>query len=309
MGKFEDKTYSPMLIGKSSEAFDSDDYLYELKWDGTRCLAYCDQSTILINKRGRILNDQFPELMNLHKSMKKACVLDGEITVFHNGKPDFYALQRREMMRSSFRVELASQQDPATFLAFDLLYWNDQDLTEQPLIKRKKKLSQFQDQMHAVLSRVYEKEGLRLYDFAYQQGLEGIVAKEKLSTYQPGKRSTSWIKIKNLKDEDFVVCGYLKKEGKFLSLVLGQYDKKELLYRGHVTLGVSDSLLKQKNLPIQKQCPFQIVPQHHEKAVWFSPKLVCTVKYMEKTETGSLRQPVLKGFREDKSIRECQMER
>lgn len=301
---FDQRGYAPMLIGRSSEAFDSDEYLYEIKWDGTRCLAYCDGHTELINKRNKLLNDQFPELLQLHRCLPRNAVLDGEITVFHDGKPDFYALQRREMIRNPFRIKMAMEKDPAIFLVFDILYYNGKDCTSLPLLQRKQKLAVFKNSEVAALSQVYEKEGIKLYDWTCSQGLEGIVAKDKEGLYQCGKRTSSWIKIKNLKDEDFVVCGYIKKEGNVLSLVLGQYRGKHLSYKGHVTLGVSETLLNRK-LPVTDRCPFPAAPPAHEKAVWLKPQLVCTVKYMDKTVSGSLRQPVLKGFREDKRAREC----
>ena len=301
---FDQHGYAPMLIGRSEEAFDSEDYLYEIKWDGTRCLAYCSDHTELINKRDKLLNDQFPELLNLHRCLPKTAVLDGEIVVFHDGKPDFYALQRREMLRSAFRIRLAQESDLATFIVFDILEYNGKDLTGLPLVKRREKLKRFKESETAVCSRVYLYEGEKLYAWTQRQNLEGIVAKEKTSLYQCGKRTSSWIKIKNLKDEDFAVCGYIRKERNVLSLVLGQYQGKTLVYKGHVTLGVSEALLEKK-LPVTPDCPFPETPKNHEHAVWLKPKLVCTVKYMDKTSAGSLRQPVLKGFREDKTAKEC----
>ncbi|WP_303015914.1 non-homologous end-joining DNA ligase [Holdemania massiliensis] len=304
---FDQHGYAPMLIGRSEEAFDSEDYLYEIKWDGTRCLAYCSDHTELINKRDKLLNDQFPELLNLHRCLPKSAVLDGEIVVFHDGKPDFYALQRREMLRSAFRVRLAQDSDPATFIVFDILEYNGKDLTGLPLVKRKEKLKSFRQSETAVCSRTYLQEGRQLYAWTQAQNLEGIVAKEKDSLYQCGRRTSSWIKIKNLKDEDFVICGYLQKERNVLSLVLGQYQGRTLVYKGHVTLGVSETLLRRK-LPVTSQCPFPEEPQNHERAVWLKPKLVCTVKYMDKTAAGSLRQPVLKGLRDDKRAIECKVD-
>ena len=104
-----------------------------------------------------------------------------------------------------------------------------------------------------------------------------------------------------------MICGYLQKERNVLSLVLGQYQGRTLVYKGHVTLGVSETLLRRK-LPVTSRCPFPQEPQHHERAVWLKPKLVCTVKFMNKTAAGSLRQPVLKGLRDDKQAVECQID-
>ena len=208
------------------------------------------------------------------------------------------------MLRSAFRIRLAQESDLATFIVFDILEYNGKDLTGLPLVKRREKLKSFKESETAVCSRVYLYEGEKLYAWTQRQNLEGIVAKEKTSLYQCGKRTSSWIKIKNLKDEDFAVCGYIQKERNVLSLVLGQYLGKTLVYKGHVTLGVSEALLKKK-LPVTPDCPFPETPKNHEHAVWLKPKLVCTVKYMDKTSAGSLRQPVLKGFRKDKTAKEC----
>ena len=208
------------------------------------------------------------------------------------------------MLRSAFRIRLAQESDLATFIVFDILEYNGKDLTGLPLVKRREKLKSFKESETAVCSRVYLYEGEKLYAWTQRQNLEGIGAKEKTSLYQCGKRTSSWIKIKNLKDEDFAGCGYIQKERNVLSLVLGQYLGKTLVYKGHVTLGVSEALLKKK-LPVTPDCPFPETPKNHEHAVWLKPKLVCTVKYMDKTSAGSLRQPVLKGFRKDKTAKEC----
>ncbi len=138
-----------------------------------------------------------------------------------------------------------------------------------------------------------------------KQSLEGIVAKRKDSKYYFDKRTKDWIKIKYLQDDDFVVCGYIIKENNVTSIVLGQYRGGSLVYRGHVTLGVSSAdfqeIARQKKLELP---PFE-APAGNENAVWVEPVLVCTVKYMMKTPNGGMRQPVFKGLRRDKGPEEC----
>ena len=119
-----------------------------------------------------------------------------------------------------------------------------------------------------------------------------------------GARTRDWIKFKNLIDEDYIVCGYIKKEGNVVSIVLGQYQGDRIVYRGHVTLGVSREDFQVILWLPENNPPFS-PPKGNENAVWVEPSHVCTVKYMEKTSAGGLRQPVYKGLREDKDPREC----
>ena len=153
------------------------------------------------------------------------------------------------------------------------------------------------------LSRYIEQSGTALYDLAAQQGLEGVVAKRKGSLYYPGKRTKDWIKFKNLKDDDFVVCGFIEKSGGIVSIVLGQYNGNKLIDKGHVTLGISRQDFRVISGIPRSTAPFT----DSEDTVWISPVLVCTVKYMEKTAAGMLRQPVFKGLRDDKAPAECQI--
>lgn len=124
--------------------------------------------------------------------------------------------------------------------------------------------------------------------------------------YFPGKLTKDWIKCKNLKDDDFIVCGYIRKENHMTSIVLGQLLNRAMIYKGHVTLGVGGQpFQKIKALPILPSPPFQETPPGNENAVWVAPFLVCTVKFMEKTSSGGMRQPVFKGLRDDKRPGDC----
>lgn len=154
---------------------------------------------------------------------------------------------------------------------------------------------------HFSLSRVYD-NGPALFELTTQQGLEGIVQKRKNSLYYPGKRSRDWIKVKNLIDEDFVACGYIPR-GDLCSLILGQYNGADLIFCGHVSLGVS---MQEASLyPTSEQCPFSSTPSDSSHTRWYSPLQVCTVRYMERTSHGSMRQPRLKCFCRDKVPQEC----
>lgn len=176
-----------------------------------------------------------------------------------------------------------------------------------PLTERKELLQkavQSENSRFAV-SRYIEKNGISFYNLAEQQELEGIVAKRKDSKYYLDRRTKDWIKIKYLQDDDFVVLGYVPKENSMNSIILGQYRANELIYKGHVTLGVGGEPFRKIQALDKVHCPFSEIPKGNENAVWVEPKLVCTVKYMMKTESGGLRQPVFKGLREDKAPKEC----
>ena len=172
-------------------------------------------------------------------------------------------------------------------------------------MKRKQHLSKIIKENERInISRYIEKDGIRLFDLAKQHGLEGIVAKRKESKYHIDKRTKEWIKCKNLLDDDFVITGYILKEKGVVSLVMAQYDHQHLTYMGHVSMGVSLSYL-QTHSKKSEDCPFDIYPEGNENAIWIKPFLVGTVKFMEYTKQGGLRQPVFKGFRDDKLPEEC----
>lgn len=307
MDLFESKGIKPMLIAEIAEPFDSPDYIYELKLDGERCIAYLDNNgTVLQNKRSLILNNRYPELMEIHKAAKVKCILDGELAVLVDGKPDFSQIQRRALLSNPFKIELAASKHPACLTVFDLLYIQDHAVMELPLMERKKLLNKaVSENPHIAVSRYIEEQGTSFYRLAEKEGLEGIVAKRKNSLYFTGKRTKDWVKIKNLKDDDFVICGYIEKENNVVSVVLAQYHKNSLIYKGHVTLGVSREDFRKIAGIKQKDIPLFPVPKGNESVVWLEPELVCTVKYMTKTSGGGLRQPVFKALRDDKKPWEC----
>ncbi|HEY8805758.1 MAG TPA: RNA ligase family protein [Clostridium sp.] len=308
MNLFESKVIKPMLIGENQEAFDSPDYIYELKLDGERCIAYLDKEvTELRNKRNVKMLTKVPELANIHKQVKKRCILDGELIVIKDGKPNFYEIQRRSLMSNTFKIQLASSKLPASFTAFDILYYDDHQVTDLPLMERKKLLAKVINENERIaISRYIEEQGIQFYQLAKQNDLEGIVAKRKVSKYYLDKKTKDWIKIKYLLDDDFVVAGYIFKEHGVISIVLGQYLGKILVYKGHVTMGISTEDFQVINsTPELSSQPFNELPSGNDNAVWIEPNLVCIVKFMMKTANGGLRQPVFKGLRDDKMPNEC----
>lgn len=306
MDIFDTKNIKPMLISEMQDAFNSPDYIYEIKWDGIRCISFLnDKSTDMRNKRNKIMIPLFPELEDLYKQAKVKCILDHELVVLKNGMPDFYEVQKRALMSNPFKIELAAKKYPASIIAFDILYYKDNDITSLPLIERKKYLSEVvvENNLLAV-SRYVEDNGIELFEAVKVKELEGIVAKRKSSLYWQGKRTKDWIKCKVMANDDCVVCGYIQKANNMTSLILGQYDNDVLVYRGHVTLGVSLRIMNQYKYQIIDYSPFGYIPPGNDEAIWVAPELVCIVESMP-TEKDSFRQPVFKGFRNDKLAREC----
>lgn len=308
MDIFDDKNLKPMLIGVIGDAFDSPDYIYELKLDGVRCLAYLDSGgTELRNKRNIRVSRIYPELTNIHKQAKKKCILDGELIVMNQGKPDFEEIKRRALMSNKMRIELAAAKLPVSITVFDILYLDGTQTTNLPLMERKKLLEKTVKENESIaISRYIEQQGVAFYQLAEQNDLEGIVAKRKDSKYYFDKRTKDWIKIKNFQDDDFVISGYIHKEEYVASIILSQYRGKSLVYKGHVTLGISsDDFARISGHPKLNKAPLPDSAGRNEGAVWLEPTLVCTVQFMDRSEGGFLRHPVFKGLRNDKDPKEC----
>ncbi len=295
MDLFAEKNISPMLIAEMKDAYDDPDWIYELKLDGCRCVAYLEDGKVTLrNKRNMELLPRFPELTQMHKQAKKRCILDGELVVLVGGKPDFYELQKRTLMLDRFKIELGASKLPASFIAYDCLQTGDQVLMDAPLMERKDILTNLivEDDRFAV-SRFIGENGIDLFRMTVERELEGVVAKRKDSLYHMGKRTKDWIKFKRMADENFVICGYI--QGKMPSLVLGEVINGELRYAGTVTMGVRQEELKYLK---KGACPFKDRLKGKEEIVWCVPEMVCTVEYMPNTKE-ALRQPVYKGIRTD----------
>lgn len=301
MTLFEKKNIRPMLIGIQGEPFDDPDYFYELKLDGIRCIAYLDDSgTDLRNKRNIRLLPKVPELSEIHKQVKKSCILDGELAVIKDGRTNFNEIQKRVMKENPMKIRMSAERLPACFTAFDILYLDGQETASLPLWERKKLLTavMVKESKYFAVSHYIQGNGTEFFQLTKEHRLEGIVAKRKDSRYYFDKRTKDWIKIKNMADEDFVICGYIRKSSRVVSLVLGQYTEGEMEYRGHVTLGVSERIVEQLKELMCDTSPFGKVPVGNENAIWVQPKLVCTVEYMA-DEGSTRRQSVFKGIRTD----------
>lgn len=306
MDIFDNKGIKPMLIAEMQNPFDSPDWIYEIKLDGIRCISYLDHTgTDLRNKRDKKLLPHVPELSEIHLRTREKCILDGELFIMKNGTTDFFEIQKRALMTDPFKIKLAASRFPASYVAYDIIYYRDRPVTDLPLMERKQLLESIVSEDPQIsVSRYIETNGNKLYQATRANGLEGIVAKRKNSKYYFDKRTKDWIKCKHMKTDDFIVCGYIKKANNMTSLIIGKYHRGELIYKGHVTLGVSLNTIYQHRPTETDFPPFKDLPENQPEAVWFEPELVCIVESMP-TDKPGLRQAVFKGIRNDKAPQDC----
>lgn len=318
MFSLEKVTISPMLA-RSSRPFDSEKHIFELKWDGSRCIVFVDKKNVrLQNRRLMNITYRYPELLNMSKFLRvNSAVFDGELVIFVEGVPKFDRLQQREHVNDPNKIEILSKLIPVSYVVFDLLYLNGRSLMKKPLTERRELLKGlFPISENVIYSESYTK-GKKLLSLALKKGFEGIMAKEKLSPYLPGERSAYWLKIKKAFDIDAIVCGYLEGEGLrkevFGSLILGIYDKEKIIHIGQVGTGIDQKTARRiynilTNMKTNKN-PFKEIPHFKRKAYWVKPELVIRVGYQELTKDNKLRVPVFKGIRYDKSPEECILEK
>ncbi len=299
MDLFQDKNISPMLIAQMWEPFDDPDWIYELKLDGCRCIAYLEKDRVILrNKRNMELLPRFPELSEIYKRAKRRCVLDGELVVMVNGVPDFYELQKRTLLTSRTKTLLGANRLPASFVAYDCLQVEDGVLLDTPLLERKEILQNLVEENERIaVSRYIPEKGTQLFALTVEKELEGVVAKKASSLYYQGKRTKDWIKFKRMADKDFIICGYEQGSGpgKMVSLILGEYQEGELVYAGTVSWGVRREVIRAL---AKGACPFREGIESNGNIVWCKPEKTCIVEYMPNTQD-ALRQPVFKGIRDD----------
>ncbi len=308
------KRYSPMLCFPG-KPFDGKDFIFEIKYDGTRALCYLGKETLMINRRDNDIYYRYPEFSAIKKSVKaRSAVLDGEVVVFTKGKPDFPKLQTREHGSDQMKIRFLSREYPATYVVFDLIELNGKDLRPLPLLERRRLLKGIiKESGTIILSEFIEGKGKALFEQARLAGFEGIIAKRKDSGYEM-KRSRSWLKMKTTSTIDCVVCGYTKgrswRERTFGGLILGAYHDGKLTYIGRAGSGFDRKMLQDSMgllAPLRTgKCPFAEPPEMEaEVAGWLKPELVCEVEFLLVTGDLKLRAPVFKRFREDKRPEDC----
>ena len=291
MNLFMNKNWQPMLLEQKKHPFDSKDYYFELKLDGTRALIFATTKSIIIKTRHSTdVSFKYPELQNIRKLVTKPTIFDGEITSFINGKPSFKALATRTHLKDKTKIKNQSIINPVTFIAFDILYLA-KNLTNLPLEKRKRILNQFPDTEVFIKNKYLEKEGKKLFSQVKKLSLEGIVAKKKDSPYLINTRTTNWLKIKNLKEEEFYIAGFTENTNSY-SLYLGEYLDNSLSFVGKVSIAKNNSLMKK--VLSEKKISSSPFSNYKEKITYLKPKLKCQVTYLERTKNNHLREPSIK---------------
>jgi bifunctional non-homologous end joining protein LigD len=307
-------TFAPMLATPATERPRHGEWAYELKWDGIRAIAFVDGGRArFTNRRGGDITARYPELRALGRAMGSTrAILDGEIVSIDpaTGRPDFHRIQQRMHVDGEHRIRKLSEELPVTYIVFDLVWFDGHSLVPEPYEERRARLlalgltgPNWQTPPHEV------GDGAATEDVSRQFGLEGIVAKALGRAYEPGRRSTAWLKIKHGRRQELVVGGWMPGEkgrtGSVGSLLVGYYADDEpdvLVYAGRVGSGLTqaDVARYDRELPEIERAtsPFERgdVPRG---ARFVAPRLVVEVKFTEWTPNGAIRQPVWLGDRDD----------
>lgn len=305
----------PMLARLSRLPADDDRYAFEIKWDGIRALAYIEGGRVCLESRNRLdVTSQYPELRGLGETLgSRRAILDGEIVALDEaGRPSFARLQQRMHLGSDAVVRRRMREVPVTYAIFDLLYLDGRVLMSLPYAERRKRLDALGLAGEAWHVPAYHVgDGAAMLAASRERGLEGVIAKRLDSTYEPGRRSGAWLKIKNQNRQEFVIGGWLPGERHPIgSLLLGYYEGGALRYAGNVGTGFTQAMLDQLHSLLAPQRsernPFSTRPPKHP--VFVEPTQVCEVEFSEWTRDGALRQPSFKGLRPDKDPREVTRE-
>jgi bifunctional non-homologous end joining protein LigD len=306
----------PMLASIGDRPFSDPNWLFEIKWDGVRALAWIADGVLTLRARsGADITARYPELASLPVAISaRQMILDGEIAaVDAHGRSDFGLLQERMHVRAP--AENLISRVPVVFFAFDLLYCDGYDLRRSPLIERKQLLQRLLHTSDRFRFSDHQLErGKEIFELAKQNGLEGIVAKRIDSPYV-SERSTSWVKLKVTQTLDAVIGGWTAARTTAIplgSLLLGLYQGKRLRFIGHVGSGFDGEKLEELSNKLKKlassSCPFDALPETNEKPSWVSPTLVARVKFSGWTQERALRHPVFIALREDVRPTDCQWE-
>jgi bifunctional non-homologous end joining protein LigD len=312
-------TVQPMLATLIDEPFDDQNWVYEVKWDGYRAVAFMKNGKIELKSRNdKSFNEKFYPVYDTLKSIAINAVLDGEIVVLEkNGTANFAALQN---WRSEADGDLV-------YYVFDILWYDGKDLKGLSLLERKAILKEVMPQNDLILlSEHFDTSGVGFLNEAKKLGIEGIMAKRKESVYHIHERSADWLKIKANRRQEVVIGGFTKNEGSsklFSSLLVGLYEGKKLIYTGKVGTGFSaklqQELIAQFKPLVTKNSPFDDEPDinkssrfrprpPHAAVTWLHPNLVCEVSFTEMTGDGLMRHPSFVGMRNDKNAKKVILE-
>jgi bifunctional non-homologous end joining protein LigD len=305
--------FTPMLAtpGQLPPAAEDDRWGYEFKWDGVRAVAFVGGGRLLLRSRkGDDITVRYPELQQLPDPLAgHDVVVDGEVVALdEQGRPDFGALQNR-MHRTGPEVPKMAAEKPVTYLVFDLLAIDGEDLLDRPYAERRERLDALEASGHRWgATPWFAGGGETIAAAGLENGLEGVVAKRLDSPYRPGVRGPEWVKVKNFRTQSVVVGGWRpgkgRRAGGIGSLLFGVHDDEgRLVYAGHVGTGFTDAPLRELKglLHRRKSSPFDgALPREVTRdAVWVEPDLVGEVAYGVWTADGRLRHPSWRGVRED----------
>ena len=284
---FHNYQLKPMLLEEVNEPFNDKNFLYEIKFDGIRALIYVSKNSFkILSRNGTNLTNKYPELKKIQKLVgNHEIIFDGEIIATEGALPSFSLLQKRNKIKKI--TDKIIEEVPVTFIAFDILYDNV-DLTNLSLDKRKKILGQYPDNSVFIKSRIYS-GGLSLFKMVKKIGLEGIVAKKRKSIYLFGKRTSDWVKVKNIHVDNFIVHGYLEKTNTY-SLLLGEYKNNKLKYVGKVSVNKRHEVMRK--IKKSKKVNNSFV-NFLEDAIYVEPTISVRVRYLEKHKSGALRHATL----------------
>ncbi len=311
---------APMLARLGKLPRDETGWGFEVKWDGVRAIAFGEPGRLRLQSRNlKEITERYPEVRGLREALgSRAAILDGEIVAFdEDGRPSFERLQQRMHVVSEARVRRLASALPVVYVIFDLLYLDGEDLMGLPYEQRRKRLEALELGGPAWQTPAYHRQdGAALLDATRDQGLEGVVAKRLDSQYEPGRRSSGWIKVKNVHREDFVIGGWMPGEGNRVerigALLVGEREADGTLrYAGRVGTGFTAEMLDdlaRRLAPLRrKDSPFAKgrVPKG---ARFVEPRLTAQVEYRERTQAGVLRAPSFKGLRDDPALSDGQVE-
>jgi len=301
----------PMTAMLAEKAPRGDEWLFEVKWDGVRAIAFIESEEVRLQSRsGLRCERQYPELAVIHHQVAaRQAVLDGEIAVLDaKGVSQFHLIQPRIANTDPNTIAHLVRSTPVVYYAFDLLYLDGYDLRGVELARRRELLDAVVTAGGSLrISECFPGAGEEMLEAARETGLEGLLAKHATSTYE-SRRSREWLKIKIVSQQEFVIGGFTEPQGgrsHFGALVLGVWEKGKLQWVGNVGTGFDqrtlDDLYARLKPLVTKECPFAVRPKPDHGMTWVKPELVCQVKYANWTQENHLRAPVYLGLRLDKA--------